>query len=262
MRASVAAALGPGSRAEQARPAGSRRRRRDWPRPRSRATLERLLERGAVDDVEAEQLLLGLGKGAVDHQGRVAVLAQGGGRGGRHQPRDGAELPALRELLLHHVELGHDGVVLLLAPGEDDVFVVVAEDGVEHGGAFLNPRTKEDQPWPQRGKILRPGRVFMIRNLQHFASRARRRGGQCFYRDLRPGSEGRGIACAALCGRAQDQAPLSEGPSGAGITSASAPMRRSASAKARLEAGGSACSIRRGRSMPDGLGFTIRRQSG
>jgi hypothetical protein len=35
---------------------------------------------------------------------------------------------------MHHIEPGHDRVVLLLAPGKDDVFVVVAEDGVEHWG--------------------------------------------------------------------------------------------------------------------------------
>ena len=99
--------------------------------------LERLVEGGAVDDIEAQELLLGLGEGPVDHQRRLAVLAQRGGRGGGQEPGDGAEAALLGQLLLHHGELGHDGIVLGLGPGADDVFAVVAEDGVEHGGAFL-----------------------------------------------------------------------------------------------------------------------------
>lgn len=38
--------------------------------------LERLIEIVTIDDVEAEQLLLGLGEGAVQNQGRIAVLAR------------------------------------------------------------------------------------------------------------------------------------------------------------------------------------------
>jgi hypothetical protein len=99
--------------------------------------LERLVEGGAVDDIEAQELLLGLGEGPVDHQRRLAVLAERGGRGGGQETGDGAEAALLRQPLLHHGELGHDGIVLGLAPGADDVFAVVAEYGVEHGGAFL-----------------------------------------------------------------------------------------------------------------------------
>jgi hypothetical protein len=34
---------------------------------------------------------------------------------------------------MYDIELGHDGVVLFLGPGHDDVFVVVTEKGIEHG---------------------------------------------------------------------------------------------------------------------------------
>ena len=55
--------------------------------------VERLVEILAVDDIEAEQLFLGLGIGAVDHHRRI-FLAQRGRRRGRQQPRHRAE-PAL-----------------------------------------------------------------------------------------------------------------------------------------------------------------------
>ena len=62
--------------------------------------VERLVEVLAVDDIEAEQLLLGFGKGAVQHQRRI-VLAQRGRRRGRQQPRDRAEPALFGELVLH-----------------------------------------------------------------------------------------------------------------------------------------------------------------
>lgn len=86
----------------------------------------------AVDDVEAEKLLLGLREGAVEHQG-LGRLADGGRGGGGQQPGDRPHPPFGPKLLLHGPEAGHDGRVLLLRPGVDDVFPVVAEDGVEHG---------------------------------------------------------------------------------------------------------------------------------
>ncbi len=59
---------------------------------------EGLIERLAIDDVEAEQLLLGLGKRAIDDEWRVLVLAQRRGRRRRHQPRHRPELAGLGPL--------------------------------------------------------------------------------------------------------------------------------------------------------------------
>ena len=94
----------------------------------------------AVDDVEAQQLLLGLGEGAVDHQRRVAALAQGGGGGGGQQAGDRPQ-PAL---LLGSLSCDFDPdglhglVVILLGPGADGVFGIVAKEGaVKYGGTLL-----------------------------------------------------------------------------------------------------------------------------
>src|SRR5262249_31130602 len=55
------------------------------------------------------------------------------GRGRRrHQAGDRPELARLGEPLLHHAELCHHGGVLLLAPGADDIFGMVAEEGGVH----------------------------------------------------------------------------------------------------------------------------------
>ena len=93
--------------------------------------VERLVEILAVDDVEAEQLFLGLGIGAVDHDRRI-VLAQRGRRRRRQQPRDRAEPALLGQFVLHDGEFLHDRGVLFPGPGADEVFIVVAKDGVEH----------------------------------------------------------------------------------------------------------------------------------
>ena len=66
--------------------------------------VQRLVEVLAVDDVEAEQLFLGFGKGAVEHQRRI-VLAQRGRRRGRQQPRDRAEPALFGEFVLHDGKL-------------------------------------------------------------------------------------------------------------------------------------------------------------
>ena len=104
--------------------------------------VERLVEVLAVDHIEAEQLFLGLGKGPVDHERRI-VLAQRGRRGGRQQPRHRAEPALLGQLVLHDGKLFHDRGVLLLGPGTDDVFIVVAKDGVEHA-EWLPVRCKDE----------------------------------------------------------------------------------------------------------------------
>ena len=83
--------------------AGSRRRRRDWPR-RARGRSRAPPRASAVDDVEAEQLLLGLGERPVDHERRLAVLAQRRRGRRRHQPGDGPELAGLGEPVLHDAQ--------------------------------------------------------------------------------------------------------------------------------------------------------------
>src|SRR5882672_5730826 len=65
--------------------------------------VERRIEALAFDDVEPEQLLLGLRERAVDHERLLALADRGRGRR-RHQPRDRAQ-PALRgQLLLNRPE--------------------------------------------------------------------------------------------------------------------------------------------------------------
>jgi hypothetical protein len=94
--------------------------------------VEDLVEVGAIDDIEAEQLLLGLGEGTVDHERRFAVLAQGRRRGRRQEAGDRPELALACDLLVHDRELRHHGLVMLLRPGAGDLLVVIAEDGVLH----------------------------------------------------------------------------------------------------------------------------------
>src|SRR5207302_365329 len=109
-----------------------------------------------VDDVKAEQLLLGLCKRPVDDQRRLMVLPDRRGGGRRHEADRRTELAILGKLLMDHIELGHDRFILFLAPGKDDVFVVVAEDGVEHG---VSPVPKDErrlrQPTRRRPKNCR-----------------------------------------------------------------------------------------------------------
>jgi hypothetical protein len=72
-------------------------------------------------------LFLGFGKRPVDDQRRLLVLPDRGRSGGRHEAQGRTGLAVLGQLLMDDIELGHDRVVLLLGPGVDDVFVVVAE---------------------------------------------------------------------------------------------------------------------------------------
>src|SRR6476659_1152100 len=157
------------SRPEAPRPEHAERSDLERTRGAARArqlagSLDRLIERRTIDDIEAEELLLGLGERAVDHQ-RLTALPDGGRGGRRQQSGDWPQSALVGELLLHDRELGHDGVILLLGPGADDIFGIVAKDGVKHGGA---PRLSWDEwGWqlPTRGlseiaakaKPLRPG---------------------------------------------------------------------------------------------------------
>ncbi len=93
---------------------------------------DRLVEVVAVDQIEAEQLFLGLGIGAVEHDRRI-FLAQRGRRRGRQQPGDRAEPALLLQFVMHHGEFFHHRGVLFPAPGADKVFIVIAKDGVQHG---------------------------------------------------------------------------------------------------------------------------------
>ena len=95
--------------------------------------VDRLIEVLAVDDIEAEQLFLGLGIGAVEHQRRI-VLAQRGRSGRRQQPRHRTEPALFGQFVLHDGKFLHDLGVLFLGPGTDGVFIVIAKDGVKHGG--------------------------------------------------------------------------------------------------------------------------------
>jgi len=121
---------------------------------------ERLFKIGNVDHVEAEQLLLRLGERAVDDRRRVLGLAQGCGGGGRQQAQRGSHLADLDQSLLDGAEPGHDGLIFRLAPGPDDIFLMVAKDRVLHAmGLLTSPRTPE-----------------YARNRQHRAKTAERTG--------------------------------------------------------------------------------------
>ena len=92
---------------------------------------DRLLERRALDDEEAEELLLGLRERPVEDD---CLLALAKGRRGRrrHQAGDRPQASLAGEPVGHDIELGDDGGILLRRPGLDDVFAVVTEDGVLH----------------------------------------------------------------------------------------------------------------------------------
>src|SRR5262249_32099672 len=78
--------------------------------------LDRGVERGAIDDEEAEELLLGFGERAVDDERLLAAPAQRRRRRRRQEARDRTEPPLFGPLLLHRAHLRHHTVVLLLAP--------------------------------------------------------------------------------------------------------------------------------------------------
>src|SRR5690348_15549584 len=125
----------------------SRRRTRwvidgDWPdliraagvvRSRELARrVERVLEIATLHDVEAQQLLLRFCERAVDHN-VLTPLAKRRRRGRRHEARDWTEPALLGEPLAHRCKAAEDCIVLLLGPAADDVFRVIAKDGVQHG---------------------------------------------------------------------------------------------------------------------------------
>src|SRR5262249_25663887 len=96
-------------------------------------SLDGLFERRAIDDVEAQQLLLGLGKGTIDDQ-RLAARPDRGRRRRRHQASNRPKLSLALQLLRHHGALGQNRIVLFFGPAADHRLVVIAEDCVEHAG--------------------------------------------------------------------------------------------------------------------------------
>src|SRR5215475_13351615 len=121
--------------------------------------VQRLLERGAIDHIETEQLLLGLGERTVDDHGRIAILPQRGGGRCWHQTCHRPEPTFPAELLLYDRELGHDGGVLFLGPGADGVFRMVAKDGVEHRLQVLPAKDE-----PHRARAYRPPEIIISLN--------------------------------------------------------------------------------------------------
>jgi hypothetical protein len=74
--------------------------------------IERGILGGAIDDVKAQQLLLGLGKRAVDHQS-CAGAAQGARLLGRSEPRRRAEPALLGQAVVDAVQIIHQRRILL-----------------------------------------------------------------------------------------------------------------------------------------------------
>src|SRR5690606_37310350 len=116
-----------------------------------------LVEILAIDHVESEQLLLGFCEWPIKHERRVLILTQRRRRRGRHQPRHRTELARGRQRFVHRLEARHDGGVLLLAPGADDVLGVVAKNGVLHidfPRAWNKDARAGRRPTMRRGKSM------------------------------------------------------------------------------------------------------------
>ena len=85
--------------------------------------------------------------------------ADRGRRGRRHQTGDRAELALPRPAsAVDDRALRHYRVVLLLGPGTDDGFVVVAEDGIEHRRPFFSPPRTNDYARSRHRGRSRSGR--------------------------------------------------------------------------------------------------------
>src|SRR5690606_8070205 len=94
------------------------------------ACLDRLFERIAIDDPETEQLLLGLRKWTVDHQGILASLDEGCRRSG-HQLQARPELAALADPVHGPAHAGHHLRILFRGKSAQGSFVVVAKKSIE-----------------------------------------------------------------------------------------------------------------------------------
>src|SRR5690606_2742992 len=95
--------------------------------------IERLVHGSAIGHVKTEELLLGFGEGPVQHHRIAAGLAQGHGLVGVPQAHHRAQ-PALRAHPgLNLAQPRHAGLVLLQGPGGALLFVIIAQNGIEHG---------------------------------------------------------------------------------------------------------------------------------
>lgn len=93
--------------------------------------LESVLERLAVDEIEAEQLLSSLRKWAIEHQRLAARPHRHGGRGG-HQSTRGSQAPLASQRVCDGLPPGHDSCLLFAAPSLELGFEVIAKNAVEH----------------------------------------------------------------------------------------------------------------------------------
>src|SRR5882762_3604490 len=90
---------------------------------------------GAIQDVEAQQLFLGLGKRTIEDEA-CARTAQGAGLLGRAQTRRRSEAPLLIDPVMDLMQTGHDRRILLRCPGRDFCFHMIGLDGVKHRYLF------------------------------------------------------------------------------------------------------------------------------
>src|SRR5262249_55967800 len=82
----------------------------------------------------------------------------GAGRG--HQPRNRTELALPGQLVHDHAQLGHDGIVLLLAPGAGHLLIVVAKYCVLHARTSPLPQGRASMPEADREvEKMSPGRA-------------------------------------------------------------------------------------------------------
>src|SRR5258706_8321169 len=95
-----------------------------------------LVHARALDEIQAEQLLLGLGERAVEHVGGGG--ADGLGVAGGHQSEARPERALGDQRVVHDLERAHELVVALLVERAGGGLVAVAEDGVEHGGLLAS----------------------------------------------------------------------------------------------------------------------------
>src|SRR5260370_1853962 len=86
----------------------------------------------AVEHVKAQQLLFGLGEGAVGHHAFARAAQHAGALGGL-KPRRRPEASLLIEAAMDFIQINHHRRVFLRGPGSDLFFDVIGQDGVEHG---------------------------------------------------------------------------------------------------------------------------------
>src|SRR5690606_18032854 len=98
--------------------------------------IERLVHVVAIGDIETEKLLLGFGEGAVEDDRAAGALFQRLGFVGIPEADDRAELALFAHVGLDRAQPLHAGGILLGRPARDFLFVVIAENGIEHGSTL------------------------------------------------------------------------------------------------------------------------------